>query len=106
VKYGRKYKWIHVLKHGISPLYHGSLLAQPTLCPHQLQPLQFSSLLSTPACEALHQNPEGIASLAVPETSQCSDSDSIIGRGAVQGATAEAIHGSEEDVPLDHLLYD
>jgi len=55
----------------------------------------------------LYQNSERISSLAVPETSQCSDSD-IIGGVAqeAQGATAEAFNGSEEDVFLDHLLYD
>jgi len=67
-----------------------------------------SSQLSAPACETFHQNPEWISSLAVTDTSQSNDSDSIVSGAAqgAQGATAEAFHESEEDVFLNHLLYD
>jgi len=69
------------------------------------------SQLSDRAGEAFHHNPEGISCLTVPETGQCNDSYSIVGGTAqgtqgAQGATAEVPHESEEDVFLNHLLYD
>ena len=70
-----------------------------------------SSRLSAPACEEFHQNPEGISSLAVPETSQYSELNNIVGgttQGVqgTQGATEEVSHESEEEFFLNHLLYD